>query len=276
MLPQILYFIEMATKTDHRPQYWFIFHEDRIVTNRRGAAFKLLNVNDIQHIKPLLERQHKLGQFESFDAFCAEISRAHHIQQPLEAISFKRALDVIGEDWYSIATKAYAIINWDKNHQFCGRCGASTIQTPGTFERICTQCTQPFYPRISPSVVVRIRKGDEILMARSHHFVPGAYGLIAGFVEAGESLEETVHREVLEEVNIKVNNLQYYSSQAWPFPDSLMVGFTADYASGELIIDSNEIETASWYRYDQLPGRPSTHISISSKLIDDFINLHKG
>lgn len=109
-------------------------------------------------------------------------------------------------------------------------------------------------------------------MARSPHFLPGIYGLIAGFVETGESIEETVHREVAEEVGIKIKNLSYFGSQPWPFPDSLMIAFMAEYESGEIIIDKNEIEEAGWYRYDDLPGRPSMSFSIASTMLDNFIN----
>jgi NAD+ diphosphatase len=108
-------------------------------------------------------------------------------------------------------------------------------------------------------------------MARSPHFIPGAYGLIAGFIEVGESIEEAVHREVKEEVSINIKNLRYFGSQPWPFPDSLMIGFIADYASGEINIDHEEIEAAGWYKFDNLPGRPSTRISIASQLIEHFV-----
>ena len=108
-------------------------------------------------------------------------------------------------------------------------------------------------------------------MSRSPHFPPGRYGLIAGFVEAGESIEAAAYREVEEEVGIKIKNLRYFGSQSWPFPDSLMIAFIAEYASGELIIDHNEIEDAGWYRYDNLPGKPSSSVSIAKKLIEHYI-----
>ena len=113
-------------------------------------------------------------------------------------------------------------------------------------------------------------------MARGPHFPPGVYGLIAGFVEIGESLEETIHREVKEEVGIEIKNLSYFGSQAWPFPDSLMIAFVADYASGEIVIDKNEIEVAGWYRYDNLPGLPSMNISIASTLLENFVTSCTG
>ena len=109
-------------------------------------------------------------------------------------------------------------------------------------------------------------------MARSPHFPPGVYGLIAGFVDVGENIEEAVHREVKEEVGLQIKNLLYYGSQPWPFPDSLMLAFTADYASGEIVMDQDEIEDAGWYRHDNLPGLPSVALSIAMKLIDDFVN----
>ena len=106
----------------------------------------------------------------------------------IDSLPLRKALELVGPNWYNIAAKAYAIINWDTNHQFCGRCGYITVQEPGTFERICTACLLTFYPRISPSIIVLIQKDDHLLMARGHHFIPGVYGLIAGFVEAGESV----------------------------------------------------------------------------------------
>src|SRR5690606_2224103 len=121
------------------------------------------------------------------------------------------------------------------------------------FERTCPTCHLAAYPRISPSIIVRIHKGDQILMARSPHFAPGIYGLIAGFVESGETLEETIHREVMEEVGIKVKNIRYFDSQPWPFPDSLMIGFTAEHASGDIQVDHHEIEHADWYGKDNIP-----------------------
>jgi NAD+ diphosphatase len=178
---------------------------------------------------------------------------------------------LLDKTWYGTIIRAFSIINWDKNHQFCGRCAHPTKQENERFERVCTHCGLIHYPRISPSIIVLIRRDDHLLMARSPHFSPGIFGLIAGFVEPGENLEQAVKREVKEEVNLEIKNLSYFMSQAWPFPDSLMVGFFADYVSGDIRIDPLEIETAGWYRYDQLPELPSIRISISRQLIDHFV-----
>ncbi|MCW5583038.1 MAG: NAD(+) diphosphatase, partial [Gammaproteobacteria bacterium] len=231
-----------------------------------------LPANDVlSNLKLHFLRQHKLGLFNKIICYCAEIDPQILLPEDIEPIPLRKALDILSIDWYVAATKASSIINWDKNHQFCGRCGKATQHKPGTFERLCNTCGLSLYPRISPSIIVLIKNKDKIIMSRSPHFPPNTYGLIAGFVEVGESIEEAVHREVKEEVGIKIKNLHYFGSQSWPFPDSLMLGFTADYASGEITIDHHELEAADWYRYDNLPGRPSSSISIAQKLIDHFV-----
>jgi NAD+ diphosphatase len=240
----------------------------------------LLNVSkDLSYVRHELKsrfvRSHKLGVFNAVPVFCAELPANFALPQPLENVPLRNALHRLGENWYGMLTKAFSIINWDRNHQYCGRCGNLTVQHTVNFERTCEHCKLNFYPRISPSIIALIHRDDEILMARGHQFQPGIYGLIAGFVEAGESLEDAIHREIHEETALRVRNLRYFGSQAWPFPDSLMVGFFAEYASGTLKIDNVEIEDAGWYRFDALPGRPSTNISISSRMLDHYIAEHR-
>lgn len=250
---------------------WFIFQAGKLLISSTDAQDPLSS-SDVTPVQSLLTRQYTLYTNHQYIVYCAEIPQ--HIEQPssLSSIPLKRALEQLNDLWYNLAVKAASIINWDKNHQFCGHCAHATVHESHTFERRCTACNLLFYPRISPSVIVAIRHEDKILMARSPHFPPGAYGLIAGFVEPGESLENTVHREVFEEVGIKIKNLSYFGSQSWPFPDSIMMAFTADYASGDIIIDNIEISEAGWYRFDQLPGRPTSKVSISSRLLDHTIN----
>lgn len=170
-----------------------------------------------------------------------------------------------------MAARAYQIIQWDKNHHYCGRCGQATQKKPDTFERRCDSCKLFFFPKISPSIIVMVRKGKQILLARKAQFAPGIYALIAGFVEPGESLEDALHREVKEEVGITVKNIRYFGSQPWPFPDSLMLAFTADYAGGEIVLADGELEAADWYDAEHLPGLPSSAVSISRQLIDSFL-----
>lgn len=250
---------------------WLIFMNDSILLYR-DPEMHLPTHSEMQLYRPYMVREYLLGNFHGTELFCAEVNMtlADHSDN-IEWVPIRRALDHLGDAWYNAASKAISIINWDRNHQFCGRCGHDTVPTSFGFERLCPSCHLQFYPRISPSIIVLIQRDDKLLMARSHHFKPGAYGLIAGFVEAGESIEDAVHREVYEETKITIKNLRYYGSQSWPFPDSLMIGFFADYASGEIVMDSKEIEDAGWYSANNLPGRPSTKLSIASKMLDHYL-----
>lgn len=261
----------MQSSSTSETEYWFIFQNEYLLLIKNTEGYQLPTRSFLSDMQAPFVRQHALGQFNQSHCYCAEIDKETLLLPEIETIPLRKAFGILGADWYNVVSKAFSVINWDRNHQFCGRCGNKTIHKPGTLERVCIECGLSLYPRISPTIIVLIKNGNQILMARSPHFAPGAYGLIAGFVEVGESIEDAVHREVKEEVGIKIKNLHYFGSQPWPFPDSLMVGFIADYASGELSIDHLEIEEAGWYRYDKLPGWPSTSLSIAKKLIDHFV-----
>ncbi len=253
------------------PEHWLIFDDNNLLLLKSGDTYSPPLTEHISHLLPHCPHQHLVKTDEHSRILCAELLPGTNLPANIESVPLRKALNTLGEQWYAMIVRGYTILRWDKNHQYCGQCGSQTEYKSNVFERYCPACKLAMYPRISPSVIVRITNKDQILMARSHHFAPGSYGLIAGFVEAGENLEDAVHREVKEEIGISITNLQYFGSQPWPFPDSLMIGFTADYHTGDLVIDPSEIEHADWYRYDQLPGWPSSSISIARKLIDDFI-----
>jgi NAD+ diphosphatase len=178
--------------------------------------------------------------------------------------------------WDSIAferaARALQLLDWSRTHQHCGCCGtAMQPHAAGDMARVCPACSHSAYPRINPCVIVAIRRDNTILLARAQRFTVPMFSLIAGFVEVGETLEQAVHREVLEEVGIKIHNLHYMGSQPWPFPSNLMIGFTADYLSGELVLQEDEIAEAAYYPIDQLPLIPPTG-SIAHTLIDHTIH----
>lgn len=163
--------------------------------------------------------------------------------------------------------RAYHWLNWDEQSQFCGHCATRLTAKIDVIEKKCLACKRSYFPRFSPAVMVIIyNQNKEIILARSKHFTPGVYSAIAGFIDLGETAELAVHREVKEELNIQVTNLSYFSSQVWPFPDSFMIAFKAEYLSGEICIDPNEIEDAKWFKIDNLPPLPST-ASIAYRLI---------
>jgi NAD+ diphosphatase len=175
----------------------------------------------------------------------------------------------IEDDVFWVAGRALQIVEWDTTHRFCGRCGIPTEPVPGERAKRCPACGLLAYPRISPAVIVRVTRGDEILLARGRRFAEPLYSILAGFVEPGESLEETVVREIREEAGIEVADVRYWGSQSWPFPHSLMVGFTATWAGGEIRIDEEELVDAGWFARDALPRLPMT-FSIARALIDEW------
>jgi NAD+ diphosphatase len=183
---------------------------------------------------------------------------------------FKRLremLPILGEQGGAMAGRAFQLAEWARTHRYCGACGTPTERVRTEFCLKCPNCGLSSYPRISPAMMVLIKKGDSILLARNASFAGARYSALAGFVEAGESLEETVHREVFEEVGLKVHKLEYFRSQSWPFPHSLMLAFTAEYLDGEIQVDGQEIVDAQWYGPgDTLPDIPPLE-SIAGYLI---------
>ena len=177
----------------------------------------------------------------------------------------------LDDSLFALAGRALQFIDWDRTHQFCGRCGTSMHQRTSERARECPACALIAYPRIAPAVMCLIRREREILLARSPHFPPGMYSALAGFVEPGESLEQCLAREVLEETGIAITNARYFASQPWPFPHSLMIAFVADYAGGEITPAPGEIEDAQWFALDALPKLPN-RISIARRLIDAVVN----
>jgi len=171
------------------------------------------------------------------------------------------------EEELAIAGRAFQIAEWARTHRFCGQCGGAMAVQPGERAMRCA-CGHTAYPRISPAMMVLVKRGDAILLARNIAAPPGRMSALAGFLEAGESVEEAIHREVREEVGVEVKDLRYFASQPWAFPHSLMLAFTAEYAGGELVLDTSEIVEAAWFG----PGDPlpqlSPRQSISRALIE--------
>jgi NAD+ diphosphatase len=167
----------------------------------------------------------------------------------------------------AVACRAYQIAEWARTHRYCGACATPTERTPGERCVKCPNCGHTAYPRISPAMMVLIRKGNSILLARNVAAPAGRFSALAGFLEAGESIEDAVHREVFEEVGLKVHKLRYFGSQPWSFPHSLMIAYVAEYLSGDISADPNEIAEAHWYGpEDELPAY-APRISIAGELI---------
>lgn len=172
----------------------------------------------------------------------------------------------------SVAGRAYQIAEWARTHRFCGACGGPTTHVAGERCMRCPACSHIAYPRISPAMMVLVRRGPQILLARHHNSPAKFFTALAGFLEAGESIEEAIHREVFEEVGLQVRDLRYFASQSWPFPHSLMVAFTAEYAGGEIRLDDHEIAEAVWVGPDEpMPPTPPRGLSIAGHLIESHL-----
>jgi NAD+ diphosphatase len=185
----------------------------------------------------------------------------------------------IGGDWsrpeWMLAGRAIQLVEWRRTSRFCGRCGTATVISPGERAMRCPNCGLLAYPRLAPAIIVLVRKGDLALLAAGPNFRGGMQSALAGFVEPGENLEEAVHREVGEEVGVALRDLRYVGSQPWPFPHSLMLAFTAQWAGGDIEIDGEEILEAAWRSVDDLPPIPPS-ISIARTLIDGWIREVRG
>lgn len=170
--------------------------------------------------------------------------------------------------------RARQLLDWHDNHKFCGRCGGKTEQLAQEYSFKCMDCSLYFYPRISPCVIVLIKKGDYCLLAKGAHRTANFYSTLAGFMEPGETPEQAVKREVWEETGIKVKNIRYFGSQSWPFPSQLMLGYIAEYRDGEITISPDEIEDAQWFHFDELPTYPPI-TSIAGRLIEEGVREYQ-
>jgi NAD+ diphosphatase len=207
--------------------------------------------------------------------YSGEVAGDQALPTGMVALDLRTLFGLWDERWIGLAGRAKLLAHWERDHQYCGRCGSPTELVPGERARRCVRCGLSSYPRISPAIIIAVTRvtaqGEQILLARNHRFPPGRYSVVAGFVEAGETLEECAVREVQEEVGVQIANIRYFGSQSWPFPNSLMIGLTADFAGGEISLEESEIADAQWFSPEAMPQLPP-RISIARQLIESFLN----
>lgn len=231
--------------------------------------------------------RHYLGQLAGHDCWALGLPEAPPGWHPMPLRTAMMQFDAASRGpgaqaavLSALAGRASQLLEWDRSHRFCGVCGTPTERLAHERARRCPACAQVAYPRLSPAMMALLWRRPagrvpELLLARGPQFKPGYFSALAGFVEAGESLEQCLHREVAEEVGVQVKNLRYYGSQSWPFPHSLMVAYTAEWAGGEIVPQPGEIEEAAWFPIDALPGVPP-RFSISGHLIEDTVRWLSG
>lgn len=191
---------------------------------------------------------------------------------PLEVVGRREASDLLDIDDYWAVNRAFHLSYWDGMTRFCGSCAAPMKRREGELAKVCTSCGRSIHPQIAPAVIVAVVREGKLLMAHSHRSRGNMFSVLAGFAEPGETLEHTVAREVLEESGVMVRNVEYFASQPWPFPDSLMIAFTAEYASGDLAAQESEIRELRWVAPSELPPEIPGTFSIARRLIEWFVS----
>jgi NAD+ diphosphatase len=271
--PKSLELTFSPTEEQSASDLWFVFRGDMLLVVEAGDRASIPSLSDLCGLNLNFLRTHFLGKLNGVACCLGEVDGNLPDIEGMAFLELRPLLGLLDEDIFAMAGRAFHILHWDRTHQFCGRCGERTEPKGDERARICPKCSLVTFPEVSPAIIVAIVKGSEILLARSPGFKYDFYSVLAGFVEPGETFEQCVRREVREEVGIEVADIKYFSSQPWPFPNTLMVGFTAEHAGGEIVVDKAEISVASWFTSDKLPPIPRTG-TIARSLIDWFVEKY--
>ena len=249
------------------PALWFAFQRSQMLVCRGDDGPVVPCCQDLSEHGLSPVRTQYLGTYDGRHCYGVELHDEAPAPDGWGLVGLRDVLAQVEGTLAALSGRAFQIIDWDRNHQYCGRCGTATVQRDDERARVCPGCRRVSYPPISPAIMVLVTRGREVLLARKPSFVQGRYSALAGFVEPGEMLEDTVVRETREEVGVRIHNIHYFGSQSWPFPHQLMIAFTAEHAGGEITPDGVEIEEARWFDAAGLPTLPPS-ISISRRLID--------
>ncbi len=247
----------------------FFFAEGKLLIKRTPLGCGVPDRADIARSEIRPQHEMYFGALDGQPCYAGGLDRRPEAPESMEWIDLRALFGSIREELLWVAGRANQLVDWSQSHRFCGRCGAPTGDKADERAKICRRCGLVNYPRLSPAVIVAVIKGDQILLARGRRFRAPMFSVLAGFVEPGETLEACAEREIREEVGIAVKNIRYFGSQPWPFPNSLMIGFVAEYAGGEITLNDGEISEAGWFTRSDLPQIPPP-LSIARRLIDWF------
>lgn len=256
---------------DTQATWWFVFSKDQLLLEKQNGTFTVPYGKSAPIAPPAGATIHEITTLDEMPC------KAFAINQPIEEngvytlTGLRASYDSIPLEQYQTAGKAFEILHWDRNSRYCPACGTRMEQQEPIMKK-CPTCANEVYPAIATAIIVLIRKEDAILLVRARNFRGTFYGLVAGFLETGETLEECVHREVMEETGLKVKNITYFGNQPWPYPSGLMVGFIADYAGGEIDLQQEELSEGAFYTRENLPEIPRK-LSLARKMIDWWVAL---
>ncbi|NGZ77231.1 NAD(+) diphosphatase [Saccharibacillus alkalitolerans] len=263
------YIPALSAEPSDLPAYRFVFLAGtaNLLLNEGSGLEAIPSAADAAELGFEPSRSLYLGTLGGAPCYAAEAPEGAVPPDGTAFLPLRSLYEVLDEDLFHLAGRALQMLNWDATHRFCGRCGTTLTLADRDRAKVCPNCGLSQYPRLSPAVITAILKDGKILLAHAAHFQNDMYGLIAGFAEPGETLEDCVRRETMEEVGIELGEIRYFGSQQWPFPNSLMIGFVAEYAGGEIAVDGEEIAHAAWFGPDELPNIPPK-VSIARKIID--------
>ena len=255
-----------------RPSQWMLVQRDRVLLREADAA--LAGPDQAQRL-PRAGAAHFIGTLDGRPLWTAAVEDGAEADAGWRFCDLFSVYGLVGEAIWMAAGRAVQTVEWERINRFCGRCGVPNELVPDERAMRCPQCRLMRFPQLSPAIITLVHRGDEVLLARSHRFPEGLYSALAGFVEPGETVEGALLREVEEEVGLRVRSLEYQGSQPWPFPNSLMLGFFAEYESGEIVLEEAEIAAADWFPIKNLPNIPGG-ISIANRLIASWAARRAG
>ena len=256
-----------APETRSSSALWFAFESGRVMVRMTDDSPVLLTcAHPAEHGLETLQ-EHYLGTYGGEHCYAAELATAQTAPNGHAMLGLRDLLGHLDDTLAGVSGRAIQILEWNRNHRYCGRCGGETVPRENERARICVPCKRTSYPPVAPVIMILITHGRKLLLARKVGWGNTRYSALAGFVEPGETLESTVIRETREEVGVEIKNIRYFGSQPWPFPNNLMIAFTAEYAGGAVTPDGVEIEEAAFFDVDEMPTLPPG-ISISRRMIN--------
>lgn len=256
--------------TSSKSETSIILKNQEFLTSK-NSDFLIFEEDDLKWSEMEMVNKQFIGYLNDKPCYILEIDEDSKLDNDLILTPLRNLLGRIPDSLFTICSRSLQLSEWRRNNQFCGVCGTK-MKMHETERAMFCECNNVLvYPRISPCVIVLVTRGEELLLAHNKNFPGTFYSTLAGFIEAGESAESAIHREIFEEVKVRVQNIKYFGSQSWPFPSQLMLGYHAEYLEGEITPDGEEIDLADWFHYKDLPNVPTGNISISGQLIESYL-----
>ncbi len=265
-----LVFTPVNINTSSNSSISIVLKNQEFLTSK-NSEFLIFEEDDLKWSEMEMVNKQFIGYLNEKPCNILEVTHDSKLDDDLILTPLRNLLGRIPDSLFTVCSRSLQLSEWRRNNQFCGVCGTK-MKIHETERAMFCECNELLvYPKISPCIIVLVTKGEELLLAHNKNFPGTFYSTLAGFIEAGESAESAIHREIFEEVKVRVQNIKYFGSQSWPFPSQLMLGYHAEYLEGEITPDGEEIDLANWFHYKELPNVPTGNISISGQLIESYI-----